>query len=1776
MKKELLKKMFAGFLAAAMCITSLSMGGSGTVFAASDQTKKEVEDILPFYNVDCGDFNVATPPGDEDFGKYQSVTEQVYGVDEETGKSWGIVDNYEATPPSGNTAGSKTGGVDTNWTWPQENGGWNENSPKASTNRYTKNQFEQSGSFGNTRKLDYKFELEPGSYQVKMLFADPWNCSKNPVVTLNKGKKSEITKNVTPGQEIAMDITTTAADNNELTVNITGTGESTKAINICYIMITDAAYKGFYENYIAATVDSRVTKDFNLPQGTNDFEILWSSDNEAVTINGSQAVVTRGDQDQPVTLTARIQNNEYYVEKQIDTIVRAENTDGSVIAIKNFNNQDVELLDDYYRNSYNKEVAYLVSLDTDRLLAGFRETAAYAAGYNAAKRTELMRNKKRYDGWENTKIGGHTLGHYMSAIAQAYVNPQATEQQKADLFQKITECVQGLKECQEMTVGGRWCKEGYLFGATITGNETNNSNLEYQFDRVTSNDCTNVWVPWYTMHKILAGLVDCHKFAGAEDALDVAVNLGMWTYNRVGSWSDSQKQSVLNIEYGGMNDVLYDLYEQMEGNPVYADKMAKILTAAGKFDEISLFETVKRGGTNILNNKHANTTIPKFIGALKRYIVLGEDESAYLEYAEKFWDMVIDNHTYITGGNSENEHFGPDNILYGEETTVNNETCNTYNMLKFTRELFKITGDSKYSDYYENTLINAIMSSQNPETGMSMYFQPMATGYQKVFGKATTDFWCCTGSGMENFGKLNDSVYFRTNNTLIVNMYISSQVQWKEKNVKVTQTSGISDISSESAEFEITSLNGNAANVNLAFRIPDWTADENGLMTIEVNGTKVTPQFYDFEGNEDYADAAAQEAYAYVSVKSGDKVKVTIPMETVAYDLPDNENAYAFKYGPVVLSAKLGNDPSKQKEASHGVQVRRASVKAVNSDNISIYAADSVEEYMDNINENLVRGAGNSFRLKGASFNYEFVPHYSQYTDNYGIYWVYGIGSRAPEDVINEKDTNRKDRVTIDSVQAGYGQYEPGVDTSTGNTGSSSEHTRYANAGGYFTYEMKVDKSVKNYLLLTLRKADNGKPMHVSVVNKDGSNGTAVYDTDSADSNSADAIQGMLSDSEFGDYYQVRVEIPEQAMKKAYKNADGEDVIFVKFEGTADKASAALYNWSYAVRSYKTANSLKKLSINGTRVADSNGAFRFWLDDASVDSVKINAVIEDTAGYVAIDGSAIEDGTDVRLPLKGFSADYEIKVFAEDFECVETYTLHIGVDTSHKEYANHIVKRYSFDETLGDAYPAAKATVPSKVEKTLTYGDGAKADTGKAVYLDGNNGLALGDAASLGESYTVSYWMKPDAILGGNDPTFCAGVFNPEYWLSLTHDGKIWSRYQTSAGKDSDYISTTASSAYKANEWQYVTLAVDGEKAGTAENTVTGTLYVNGNAVARGNVARGIMTYANSRLYFGVNRWDKYYKGYLDELIMMDTALSGFEVKEFYNGSINGSGEILEQETPVDNTIAMINAIGDVSYSDDSKIKIEAARAAYNKLTDAQKKQVPADVVALLTAAEKTYEDKKQEARIKLSACKITLSATQYYNGKAKTPAVKITYDGKTLKKNTDYKVSYKNNKNIGKATVTITGLENYTGTVTKYFNIKVKKNASYTVGSCKYKITNAAVNGKGTVAVTGVKSKKIKTVNIGSTVNIGGKKFKITAINANAFKSCSKLTKATIGANVTTIGKNAFYGCKKLISVTIKGKTLKKVDKSAFKKTNKKLKVKVPKAKKKAYKKLFKTVKVY
>ena len=775
---------------------------------------------------------------------------------------------------------------------------------------------------------------------------------------------------------------------------------------------------------------------------------------------------------------------------------------------------DVLMRDAYCVNAFEKDVQYLKEFDVDRLLAGFYENAG------------LRMKKMRYPGWESMLIGGHTLGHYLTAAAQGYANAQIDADSKKVLYEKITALIDGLLECQRNSKG----KPGFVFGATIQ----DPSNVELQFDYVEQNKTniiTEAWVPWYTMHKILDGIVNAFELTGYQPALELASGIGDWTYGRTAGWSEETHRIVLGIEYGGMNDALYALYQNTHKE--------EHLKAAHAFDEEALFKKVLTGEKNVLNNRHANTTIPKFVGALNRYITLGDEAKEYLEYVEAFWDMVVKRHTYVTGGNSEWEHFGEDYVLDAERTNCNNETCNTYNMLKMTRKLFMITGKKKYAEYYERTLINAILSSQNPENGMTMYFQPMATGFYKTYGTPFDKFWCCTGSGMENFTKLNDSIYFKEDDGIIVNLFISSEVTDRELGIKLIQETDVP--SGNCAKFTVRLTDGaNAAGVRakIKIRMPEWS--QGGGFSVQA-----VQEVPSYEENGYFVAEALW--------RDGDTVKATFGLRVTATGLPDCDNVFAFQYGPVLLSAELGTE--NMIDGKTGVDVTIPTNKIVKSEYLTVLQGTK-EDFIAGCDDWFERCEKPcTFKLKGTDQELTFSPHYLKTRERYGIYWYFldETDEGEDKDLMKQRELEEKRKAGIlDTVQPGYGQYE--LDDlhameDQGSIGTTQNGTtRHATPRGGFGYHMKAVPGKDHLLELHFLREDNGKLLRIRIGEEEIFNQRLHY---------------TGKKEEYVVELPVHKELIDRSIEE--REVEGEQVktVFVYFQGGMFVESARLFGFLY-------------------------------------------------------------------------------------------------------------------------------------------------------------------------------------------------------------------------------------------------------------------------------------------------------------------------------------------------------------------------------------------------------------------------------------------------------------------------------------------------------------------------------------------------------------------------------------------------------------------------------------
>jgi len=1241
---------------------------------------EERPDDTIVYFVDCGDYNVNTVSDGDQLGTHNSVTEQIYGEDPKTGYMWGIVDSDKELTGNNitNPAAPNTGGVYTANTWANEQLTIGQDHPKTSTNRYTKNFWEKGIE---ERALDYKFQLENGRYTVTIVCVDPWGCSQSPDVYLNKGKESQVliealdAASQKPGKR---DIEIT---DEELTVNVRATGDDNKAINIAYILITKWKEESEEEKAQRVSTDlaalylarTELTTDISLPtEGEHETMITWESSNPAVLTNDGK--VTRpkaGEEDAAVTLTATVTYGDISKSREFAVKVLAES---DMKDLQEFGLDDIEITDDYYNNLTEKDIAYLNKFDPDRLLYNFRYTAGYTASEIKDGRFDFNKDGKYADkpyqgGWENSRIGGHTLGHYLAACAQAvaagYGDIKDTE--GYSLKNRLEYLIDELEDCQNKL------GTGFIFGATLASQD----DPERQFDLLEKPTTADTWVPWYTMHKILNGLVETYKLTGNQTALRVAESLGEWVYIRTSKWNTTIQGWVLGVEYGGMNDCLYELYKYAKaGGYQNADHFA---VAAHWFDEDVLFENVRAGRKNELNGRHANCTIPKFMGALNRYRALkGTAEvEKYLEYAEAFWTLVVDQHTYITGGNSECEFFGADNILDKERSHCNCETCNTHNMLKLTRELFRITGDKKYADYYETTFINAVIASMNPDTGMTTYFQPMATGFFKVYCEEDLEknaFWCCTGTGLENFTKLGDSFYYYKEDKLIVNQYTSSNVTWAEKDITLQQVTDIPQ--TDKATFTVKLLNNRAnADLEIRFRIPDWI---QGTPVITINGTQ--------------QENTITSGYLCLDRewKDGDTIELTLPMGIAAYTLPDHAGVvYGFKYGPVVLAAELGTD-NKMDTYQIGVQCDVCKTKIVNGEertSTNAYGSTSnqgtlasetlningmaVAEFIEDIEDHLVRKAGTcNFILKdtdwGGKEPLKFSPYYQLHNQRYGIYWLFaGADADPQEKILAAKQAGRDTRVYLDGVGIGYGKQTEGdqdhyphlEETGEGSVGDMAALTRYAKKGGSFSYLFKVDKTAKaNYLNCQFAKEDNGKTILIKA-------GDIVIAEKKLDYQGEEEI------------YALKFEIPATAISLAaeyeYKSADGaienRDVLRISFSGADGQDSAKLCQSAFTSTNYSSNPEITSITSDaGTIETSTDTNYRLEVP-TDTQSVAIKANLADTYGLLYVDGTLVDDTKTWTVALSDMETAVALKVKAEDHETTADYTLIIVKKTQTPE-----------------------------------------------------------------------------------------------------------------------------------------------------------------------------------------------------------------------------------------------------------------------------------------------------------------------------------------------------------------------------------------------------------------------------------------------------------------------------------------------------------------------------
>lgn len=584
-----------------------------------------------------------------------------------------------------------------------------------------------------------------------------------------------------------------------------------------------------------------------------------------------------------------------------------------------FDLADVRLLDGPFKDAENLDAKYLLSLDPDRLLHVFRLNAG------------LPTHAQPLGGWEapTCELRGHFVGHYLSACSLMYksMGDEAFKKRVDDLVAELAKC--------QSALGGQ-----YLSAFP-----------ESFFDRLEAGQ--KVWAPYYTIHKIMAGLLDANQLCGNQQALQVLNGMAAYFKGRIDKLSDEQMAVVMKNEFGGMNEVLTNLYA-VTGN---GDDLA----LAERFYHHAVFDPLA-ARQDKLAGLHANTQIPKITGAARLYEMTGDDK--FHTIADYFWGEVTGRHSFVTGSNSFNEHFRAPGVEATDLVPTTAETCNTYNMLKLTRHLFEWEPKAEYADYYERALYNHILASIDPDTGMTMYFLSLRPGHFKVYGTPTDSFWCCTGTGVENHAKYGDSIYFHDDRTLWVNLFIASELNWPEKGVSLRQETSFPREQGTTLTFHTAK----PVSLNLQLRVPYWAGKG---VTVKVNdqtlATDATPQGY-ISTDRTWAD--------------GDRVSYSLPMSLHVHRAADDPASVATLYGPIVLAGELGRENFPASDHAHD----QNQFNKIPPAHVPVLVSDDAD-----VSNWLKPVAGSPLTFKttgvGKPNDVTMIPLYQLHHERYTVYW---------------------------------------------------------------------------------------------------------------------------------------------------------------------------------------------------------------------------------------------------------------------------------------------------------------------------------------------------------------------------------------------------------------------------------------------------------------------------------------------------------------------------------------------------------------------------------------------------------------------------------------------------------------------------------------------------------------------------------------------------------------------------------------------------------------------
>ena len=681
------------------------------------------------------------------------------------------------------------------------------------------------------------------------------------------------------------------------------------------------------------------------------------------------------------------------------------------------------------KNAQDLDAKYLLALEPDRMLAGYRLRAG------------LEPKAKGYGGWdsvEGKQLTGHIGGHYLSAVSLMYAatdDPRFKE--RADYI------VKELKEVQDKH------GDGYL-GALANGKERF-AELAQGNIRSGGFDLNGLWSPWYVLHKTYAGLRDAYRYTGNRTALELEIKYAAWAEGILSKLDDAQVQRMLNTEFGGMNEVFADLYADT------GDK--RWLDLSYRFEHRAITEPLKRHQDNLVG-KHGNTQVPKLLGSLARFGYVGDPGDGFA--AGFFWDRVVDHHSYATGGHGKDEYFGEPDKLSDRVDGRTAETCNVYNMLKMTRALFALRPDAHYADFHERALFNHILASQDPQAGWACYMVPVGRGVQHEYERNMLDgsFTCCVGSSMESHALHGDGLYYESGDKLWVNLYAPSTADLQAAGVKLVMETDFPE--GESATLKLTVAA--PKEFTLMLRRPFWVGTN---FSVSVNGQTVAPELLAASRAEAPgrrgSSGPAPKASSFVALKrtwkTGDQVAVTLPKTLRLEPLPDNPRRVAIRWGPLVLAGDLGPEEGRRGSRADAVPVFVSAERPV---------GDWLKPVADK---------PGSFRTDGVGKerDVDFAPFYRLHRRTYAVYWDLFTpaewAQRSAEIAADREKQRQLEAATVGYAQPGEMQAERDANMQGEDTEPIRIQSRPGRRGTkWFSFDLPVDSTQPMALVVTYNR----------------------------------------------------------------------------------------------------------------------------------------------------------------------------------------------------------------------------------------------------------------------------------------------------------------------------------------------------------------------------------------------------------------------------------------------------------------------------------------------------------------------------------------------------------------------------------------------------------------------------------------------------------------------------------------------------------------------------------